>query len=75
MEKQQSNIPKLRFPEFKGDWEKNYLGVPLSGRADLRSQVSYKQHLVAYTHLCSNLFFVPQKRISTTIPNAKNYTP
>ena len=23
------NIPTLRFPEFIGQWENNYLGVPL----------------------------------------------
>lgn len=26
MNNQQTNIPKLRFPEFKGDWEKKKLG-------------------------------------------------
>jgi hypothetical protein len=55
MEKQM-NIPQLRFPEFKGEWEKKKLGVTRQKKAG---------RAIRY-----NLFFVPQKRISTTIPNA-----
>jgi hypothetical protein len=58
MEKQQSKKPLVRFPEFNGDWEKKKLGVPRQKKAGRAIR--------------SNLFFVPQKRISTTIPNAKN---
>lgn len=50
-----SNMPKLPLPEFKGENEQYHLGVPLTGRA-----------------IRSNLFCLAgQKRIYTSIPNAK----
>jgi hypothetical protein len=53
------NIPQLHFPQFKGEWGNKKLGVT---RRKAGRAIRY------------NLFFVPQKRISTTIPNANTTT-